>query len=140
TIFNDHGFSGVVDASGLNPHMSDFKAHEYLVQYNETDFNFVRRLMELEGIYYFFKHEAGKHTLILSTGTVGTDQTVAGYESIPYFVGDAGGAESQGHEHVSDLSVGLQIEPRQVVLKGFDYMNAGSTLIGNSPAPASVLD
>jgi len=140
TIFGDHGFSGVVDASGLNAHMSDFQAHEYLVQYNETDFNFVSRLMELEGIYYFFKHEAGKHTMILSTGTVGSDQTVAGYESIPYFVGDAGGAESQGHEHVSDLSVGVQIQPRQVILKDFNYMNAAATLIGNSPVAPSVLN
>src|SRR5262249_48865687 len=35
----------------------------------ETDFNFVSRLMEEEGIFYFFKHEPGKHTLVLADQT-----------------------------------------------------------------------
>lgn len=39
---------------------------EYCVQYRETDFNFISRLLEEEGIFYFFKHENNKHTLILS--------------------------------------------------------------------------
>ncbi|MFW5810822.1 MAG: type VI secretion system Vgr family protein, partial [Thermodesulfobacteriota bacterium] len=38
----------------------------YTVQYRETDFNFISRLMEDEGIYYFFEHENGKHTLVLA--------------------------------------------------------------------------
>jgi len=36
------------------------------VQYRETDFNFISRLMEQEGIYYFFEHEDGKHHLVLA--------------------------------------------------------------------------
>jgi type VI secretion system secreted protein VgrG len=39
---------------------------EYCVQYRETAFNFVSRLMEQEGIFYFFQHEDGKHTLVLA--------------------------------------------------------------------------
>lgn len=39
---------------------------EYCVQYNESSFNFISRLMEDEGIFYYFTHENGKHTLILS--------------------------------------------------------------------------
>jgi type VI secretion system secreted protein VgrG len=42
-----------------------YKKLDYCVQYRETDFNFVSRLMEEEGIYYFFRHEEGKHTLVL---------------------------------------------------------------------------
>ena len=38
---------------------------EYCVQYRETDFNFVSRLMEEEGIFYFFKHENGRHVMHL---------------------------------------------------------------------------
>jgi len=37
---------------------------DYCVQYNETDFNFVSRLLEEVGIYYFFEHAKGKHTLV----------------------------------------------------------------------------
>jgi len=44
----------------------DFAPRDYCVQYRETDFNFVSRLMEEEGIYYFFKQETSKHVLILA--------------------------------------------------------------------------
>ena len=37
----------------------------YCCQYQETAFEFVSRLMEVEGIYYYFKHEPGKHTLMM---------------------------------------------------------------------------
>ena len=43
-----------------------YKKREYCVQYRETDFNFISRLLEDEGIFYFFQHEDGKHTLILA--------------------------------------------------------------------------
>ena len=54
--------------------LSDFKLQiqgsypprEYCVQYRETDFNFVSRLMEEEGIFYFFEQTADKHTLVLA--------------------------------------------------------------------------
>lgn len=39
---------------------------EYCVQYRETDFNFVSRLLEEEGICYFFEHHEDRHTLVLS--------------------------------------------------------------------------
>jgi type VI secretion system secreted protein VgrG len=39
---------------------------EYCVQYRETAFNFVSRLMEIEGIFYFFRQEKGKHILVLA--------------------------------------------------------------------------
>jgi len=39
---------------------------DYCVQYRETDFEFVSRLMEEEGIYYYFEHADGKHTMVLS--------------------------------------------------------------------------
>lgn len=43
-----------------------FKPRDYCVQYRETDFNFATRLMEEEGIYYFFKHSAGSHKMVLA--------------------------------------------------------------------------
>ena len=63
-IFNDLGFKDF-DKSGIT---QSHKKWEYCVQYRETDFNFVSRLMEQEGIFYFFKHEKGKHTLMLADG------------------------------------------------------------------------
>ena len=65
-IFKDLGFSDFeLNLKGNHPQ------REYCVQYRETDFNFVSRLLEEEGIFYFFKHEKGKHTLVLADQTSG---------------------------------------------------------------------
>src|SRR5262249_51570422 len=44
----------------------NYETWEYCVQYRETACNFVMRLMEQEGIFFFFRHENGKHTLVLA--------------------------------------------------------------------------
>jgi type VI secretion system secreted protein VgrG len=44
---------------------------EYCVQYRETTFNFLSRLMEQEGIHYFFRHDKGKHTMVLTDSPAG---------------------------------------------------------------------
>jgi type VI secretion system secreted protein VgrG len=59
-VFQDFGFTDFDDQT-----KGSYPAWEYCVQYRETAFNFVSRLCEQEGIFYFFKHENGKHTLIL---------------------------------------------------------------------------
>ncbi len=43
-----------------------FEPREYCTQYRETDFDFLSRLMEEEGIYYFFKFTHGAHKLVLA--------------------------------------------------------------------------
>ena len=79
-VFKEHGFSADVDVrlSG------SYRSWEYLVQYQETDANFVTRLMEQEGIYFFFVHEEAKHTLVLADG-YGSHEKVPGYETVPYY-------------------------------------------------------
>jgi type VI secretion system secreted protein VgrG len=61
-IFQDLGFSDY-ETSEIKGDHPDW---EYCVQYRETDLNFVSRLMEQEGIFYYFRHERGKHTLVLA--------------------------------------------------------------------------
>ncbi len=61
SIFTDHGFSDhKLSLTG------SYTPREYCVQYGETDFAFVSRLLEEEGIFWFFTHEDGKHTLVLA--------------------------------------------------------------------------
>jgi type VI secretion system secreted protein VgrG len=60
-IFRDLGFTDFK----LNL-VGTFEPREYCVQYRETDFNFVSRLMEQYGIFYYFEHVEGKHTLVLA--------------------------------------------------------------------------
>ena len=44
---------------------SSYPELEYVVQYRETDFDFVSRLMERAGIFYYFEHNNNEHTLVL---------------------------------------------------------------------------
>jgi type VI secretion system secreted protein VgrG len=60
-VFNDLGFNDYT-----NSLQSSYDPREYCVQYRESSFNFVSRLMEQYGIFYFFKHEQGKHTLVMA--------------------------------------------------------------------------
>ena len=41
------------------------ETRNFVVQYRETDFSFISRLMEHAGLYYYFKHDDGSHTLVL---------------------------------------------------------------------------
>src|SRR5437870_10107035 len=55
--------------TGLNVNFQlrgTFHPRDFCVQYRETDFNFASRLMEEEGIYYFFKHTANGHTMVVA--------------------------------------------------------------------------
>ena len=59
-IFDEMGFSDYqLKLSG------SYTTREFCVQYRETDFQFISRLLEDEGIGYFFRHEDGKHTMVL---------------------------------------------------------------------------
>jgi type VI secretion system secreted protein VgrG len=60
SIFDEHGFSDYkLQLTG------SYTPREYCVQYGETDFAFVSRLLEEEGIFWFFTHVDGAHTLVL---------------------------------------------------------------------------
>ena len=51
------------DLSGIK---GSHPPREYCVQYRETDFNFLSRLMEEEGIFYFFRHAEGSHKMMVA--------------------------------------------------------------------------
>ena len=59
-VFDDFGFKDY--QFRLQGHYDPW---EYCVQYRETAFNFISRLLEQEGIFYFFKHEKTKHVMVL---------------------------------------------------------------------------
>jgi type VI secretion system secreted protein VgrG len=57
---------GVPDLAFEMQLQGDFPPRDYVVQYRESDFDFASRLMEEEGIYYFFEHTAAGHTMVLA--------------------------------------------------------------------------
>jgi type VI secretion system secreted protein VgrG len=80
-VFGGYGFAFE------NKLASSYRSWELCVQYEESDFAFVSRLMELEGIYYYFKHQENQHTLVLADG-LDAHETIPGYADIDYFAAD----------------------------------------------------
>ena len=62
-VFTKAGFSNGTD---FKLPSGSYDKIEYCVQYRETDFAFVSRLMEQYGIYYFFEYRDGQHTMVLA--------------------------------------------------------------------------
>ncbi|WP_250439226.1 type VI secretion system Vgr family protein, partial [Delftia tsuruhatensis] len=61
-----------------------YRTWEYCVQYNETDFQFVSRLMEHEGICYYHQHSAGQHVLTLGDDVIASHDPLQGGAVIPF--------------------------------------------------------
>ncbi|WP_342245375.1 type VI secretion system Vgr family protein [Pseudomonas sp. OTU5201] len=90
TIFKAHGFTDFeVKLTG------SYSPREYCVQYGETDFAFVSRLLEEEGIFWFFTHEDGKHTLVLGDSNDAFVQMPYG-PKVPYLGQGIGERELHG--------------------------------------------
>lgn len=75
-VFKELGFADFKDST-----TGTYPPREYCVQYGETDFNFISRLMEDEGIFYFFQHTKEKHTLVLADANTAFED-VPGLKSI----------------------------------------------------------
>ncbi len=60
-VFDGLGFSDYKDST-----TGTYSPRDYAVQYGESSFDFVSRLLEEDGIHYFFEHADGKHTLVLA--------------------------------------------------------------------------
>ena len=63
-VFKDQGYSDFKVKCAKS-----YPKREFCVQYRETHLNFVSRLLEEEGIFYFFEHSKSKHVLVLADGT-----------------------------------------------------------------------
>ncbi|MDR2881502.1 MAG: type VI secretion system tip protein VgrG [Azoarcus sp.] len=94
-----------------------YRKWEYLVQYGETDLNFLSRLFEHEGIYYWFEHGPGGETLILGDH-FSTHEPFGGYESIPFYSPDVSRPDE---DHYSEWSVSREPEPGRYQHRDYDF-------------------
>ena len=65
-IMTDRGFSQTTHWETKLSDEGSFPELDYCVQYRETDFAFISRLMEREGIYFYFTHKDGQHMMVLA--------------------------------------------------------------------------
>lgn len=124
TILNERNFKGLWRESLHGP----FKERDYCVQYRETDLNFLSRLMEEEGIYYFFAHENGKHTLMLADSPGGHPDCPKKKSARYHFTGDGVREE----DVISEWRTTRDLRPGQYTLNDFNFEDPEGEMVAQS--------
>jgi type VI secretion system secreted protein VgrG len=113
-VFGDHG-----GLAKFKKSLSGTYANwVYCVQYRESDMNFVARMMEQEGLYFYFEHTESGHEMVLCDA-ISAHGSVTGYETVPYGANWASRGELL--ETITSWSAGVQVLPTKVVLADFDF-------------------
>ena len=118
-LFEEYGAAAFVDEL-----KGSYKARTYCVQYRETDFDFVSRLMEEEGIFYYWRHSQDKHELVLADKP-GTHAAVAGFDEIPYREGHR---DLVGVRAISQWQMRHEIQSGQFTLSDYNFETPGTNL------------
>ncbi len=102
---------------------------EYCVQYRETSFNFVSRIMEQFGIFYYFDHsQQGKHTLVLADRSSALPTCPS--SPISYHI-QVGGLDDPAV--VDDWHVGQEVRTGKYTVTDYNFTIPSTSLLANEP-------
>jgi type VI secretion system secreted protein VgrG len=118
-IFQDFGFRDFRSAL-----QGTYERLDVAMQYRETELNFISRLMEREGMFYFFEHEQGKHTLVIA------DQPAAHpvlpvTPTLSYQPGDGSGA---GGDVITRLALRREWRPGKYTMNDYNFETPSTNL------------
>ncbi len=123
-VFHDRGFSDFKNSLTAN-----YEKREYCVQYRETDFQFVSRLMEEYGIFYFFEHEETKHTLVLADSASACRNCPGGHVARYNLAG--GGLDSD--DVVDHFVATLDLRSGKYAMADYNFETPSTDLLANDP-------
>jgi len=107
---------------------------EYCVQYRETDFNFVSRLMEQYGIFYYFEHEKGKHTMVLCDSSSAhqpcPNQTSASYNQT--------GGDLDSEDVITAWHMEQELRTGKYSLTDYNFETPKTSLMADEPTVVEV--
>lgn len=115
------GYGGL--ASFRNKTSGSFPEWEFCCQYRETDFNFVARLMEQEGIYWFVEHENGKHSVTLVNSS-SSHEPYPGYDEVRFDREDR-----TRQEMLSTWQGRNEIQPGRYTVNDYDPLKPRTNLL-----------
>ncbi len=122
-VFGDHGFGEFKDST-----KATYKKRDYCVQYRESDFDFLNRLFEEEGIYYFFDHAGSdkkSEKLVLADG-VSAHSPVPEKSKLDFYARDASAARRG--DHVAEWARQEYVQTGKVTLQDFDFLSPSADL------------
>lgn len=123
-IFHDYGFSDFK----IDKLQGTYTPWELCTQYRETAYNFVARILEQEGIFYYFHHENGKHTLIL--GDKPASHLVCDNPTLVYDQGTRPDWDRE-EDTVCAWNSGHNFRPGKVALNEYYFETPLASLISN---------
>lgn len=112
-IFGDRGFSDYMISVSRTPDKRD-----YCVQYNETDYAFICRLMEEEGIYFFSTVANGRDQLVLADN-IGAHQPVKDYPTIDFAMREE--AYRRTEDHIYEWRGTDEVTSGKVTLRDYNF-------------------
>jgi type VI secretion system secreted protein VgrG len=125
-VMLEYGYSDLKDS--LN---GSFRTWDYCVQYRESSFNFLSRLMEQEGIYYYFEHEKDKHTMVLANGP-SAHVPCPDYDQLHFRPQQTGGVPG---EFISHWKVDKQVMSGAYLHRDFNFTKPKTLLESASNIP-----
>ncbi len=109
-----------------------FLEREYTVQYNESDFDFISRLMEEEGIFYFFDHQGDKDVMIMA-------DKVDAFKPIPHTpkveIQVEAGLSHMAVDHITKMVRTQRMVTGMATIKDYNYRTPGTNVIGKASRP-----
>ena len=119
-VFEDHSL-----ASFEFKLFRSYRKWVYCVQYRESDYNFVARLLEHEGIYWYFEHTDGKHKLVLVDSQSAHDAAPS-CKSLPY--AEEGSPTAPDTDCVSGWTSSREVRTGKVELTSYDFERPSTDL------------
>lgn len=119
-VFSSLGYSDYKNAL-----TGTYQPREFCVQYGETTFNFLSRLMESEGIFYFFQHSDAGHTLVF-TDNADAYMSLPGIESIRF---RQTGHEWQSVDAMIDGEIAQELVPGKYSSDDYNFETPSTELL-----------
>jgi type VI secretion system secreted protein VgrG len=98
-----------------------YEKHEYLVQYHESDFDFISRILDREGIFFYFDHDEDEQEVLVLADTVSNLQRVR-EEAVPFAKDPHRLPDREGVSHLIRYET---VDATDAVVAGFDWTNPG---------------
>ena len=114
--------------------VGNYQARDYCVQYRESDFDFVSRLMEEEGIFYYFTHTQGGHTMVLTDSAAGISD-IPGARAVAF---DASGSGKTPAQSVFSWEKTQEVRAGKVTLWDHNFQLPDDHLEGTATIRESV--
>jgi type VI secretion system secreted protein VgrG len=136
-IFKNQSVTDIVKAVLAEVGYTDVKTNlsgsyatrEYCVQYREDGLNFISRLLQQEGIYYYFTHTASAHTMVLADG-VGSHAVASDFDKVPYHA--VADSVLRAHSAISEWASLRGVDGTKVQLTDYNPLKPKASLLSRA--------